>query len=398
MIPVPFDLFTPLAALLALLTLPGTVLLALLTGAGIWPARTPQRAPARGRIAIVVPAHNEALGIARTLKNLRAEARADGDAEVIVVADNCSDDTAAVARYCGARVLERKDEQRRGKGFALDFAFRALLAQDYRYFVVIDADSQVAHGFLEAFRRRFADGALALQARYTVLNAADSMRTQLMELALRAFNVLRPRGRCALGWSAGLLGNGFGLHRDVLERIPYTAGSVVEDLEYHLVLVWHGVRVVFVDDALVRGEMPSGGAGARSQRARWEGGRLRMLTEHAPGLLLDLCRGRLSALEPLLDLLLLPLAYHTALLLALLAMPFAWARLLAAAALLVVAAHIAAAAAMGPVKRSHLLALAGLPFYFIWKLTLLPATLATAGRNSPWVRTARESVRRGIRT
>lgn len=397
MIALSLDWIDLAAGLLAAITLPGSLLLALLTFAGIWPARKPGRTRARGRIAIVVPAHNEAQGIARTLKSVSAETRVDGDAELIVIADNCSDETAAIVRHHGVRILERDDELHRGKGYALDFAFRRLLAEDYRYFVVVDADSELAPGFLDSLRRHFAAGAMAVQTRYTVLNADDSLRTRLMEIALRAFNVLRPRGRAALGCSAGLLGNGFALRREVLERIPYSAGSVVEDLEYHLVLVWHGVQVAYADDATVRGEMPSGGPGARSQRARWEGGRLRMLAEHAPGLLLDLCRGRVSALEPLLDLLLLPLSYHVALLALLLALPLNWAQLLAAASLLVVFAHVAAAAAMGEFTRRHLWALFALPFYFVWKLSLVPATLAAAGRNSPWVRTARENLRRGIK-
>jgi cellulose synthase/poly-beta-1,6-N-acetylglucosamine synthase-like glycosyltransferase len=389
------QLWSVLAIVLTLLVLPGTALLGLLTLAGWLPVRRPHHAPATGRIAIIVPAHNESIGIHRTIENLLAEAKADCAAEVIVIADNCSDDTEAVATASGARVLVREDASRRGKGFALDFAFRRLLAEEFRFFVVIDADSQVEPGFLDVFRRHFSGGAMAVQARYTVLNSSDSMRTRLMELALCAFNVLRPRGRSALGCSAGLLGNGFGLRREILENIPYSAGSVVEDLEYHLVLVWHDVSVAFADSAVVRGEMPTGSSAAKSQRARWEGGRLRMLIEHAPGLLLDLFRGRVNTLEPLLDLLLPPLSYHVLLLIALLVLPLDWAQLVALSGLLIVVLHIVVAARVGGLSWHHLSALLFAPFYVIWKLLLIPATIATAGRNSPWLRTAREAAREG---
>ena len=386
----------PLVALLLMvLTLPGTLLLLMLTLAALWPARKVGRDAALGRIAVVVPAHNERAGIGRTLANLLDEARADGDAQVVVIADNCSDDTAQRAGQCGARVLSRCDSTRCGKGFALDFAFRTLLAEEFRYFVVVDADSVVSPGFLAAFRRHFAAGADVLQARYTVLNAGESVRTRLMNLALCAFNVVRPRGRDALGFSCGLLGNGFGVTRRVLERIPYSAGSVVEDLEYHLVLVWHGVRVRFVDEAQVAGEMPPHGAQARSQRARWEGGRLRMLAQHAGGLLRDLARGRLSAIEPLADLLLLPLSYHVVLLLALCWAP--WARGAAVAGLLVVGLHLVVAARVGRLPWRQLGALVFVPFYVLWKLALVPATLSQAGRNAPWIRTARERAREGVK-
>jgi hypothetical protein len=159
--------------------------------------------------------------------------------------------------------------------------------------------------------------------------------------------------------SAGLLGNGFGLRREVLENTPYCAGSVVEDLEYHLVLVWHGVRVAFVDDARVRGEMPSSAQDCRSQRARWECGRLR-----------DLCRGRGVTLEPLLDLLLAPLSWHLLFLCVLMALPRDWARALGGAGMLLLLVHIGAAAWVGRLSRTHLTALLHVPFYVIWKLSL----------------------------
>jgi cellulose synthase/poly-beta-1,6-N-acetylglucosamine synthase-like glycosyltransferase len=383
--------------LLALLVVPGAVWLGVLTLAGVRAPRAPRPCPAPGRLAIVVPAHNEESRLPRTLASLLAECRRDGGAEVVVVADNCTDATAATAAREGARVLVRHDGSKRGKGYALDFAFRTLLAEEFRYFVVVDADSALDEGFLDAIRRRFAAGADAVQARYTVLNADDSVRTRFMEIALAAFNDLRPRARAALGFSAGLLGNGFALRREVLEALPYAAGSIVEDVEYHLVLVFHGVTVAFADEARVRGEMPAGGAGVRQQRVRWEGGRLRMLLEHAPGLLRDVLHGRWRSLEPLADLLLPPLAYHAALAGLLVLLPFAWSRALGAAVLAVIAAHTLAAAVVCRLPVRHLLALAFAPLYVAWKIVLLPATLAAAAREHPWVRTAREAVREGIR-
>jgi len=390
-------LLAPVALMLAVLAAPGTLWLAVLTLAGLVPASRPRQQPAVGRIAFVVPAHNEESRLGRTLASLQAECRRDGDAEVIVVADNCTDATTEVGRQGGARVLVRNDLAKRGKGYALDHAFGRLLREDFRYFVVVDADSELDAGFLDAMRRHFAAGADVVQARYTVLNAGDSLRTRFMELALAAFNVLRPRGRAALGFSAGLLGNGFALRREVLQALPYAAGSIVEDLEYHLVLVFHGAVVAFADDARVRGEMPAAGAGVRQQRLRWEGGRLRMLLEHAPGLAADLLRGRGRAAEPLLDLLLPPLAYHAALLGALSLLPFDWARLIGLTGLAVLALHVLAATIVCRLPLSRLLLLAVAPFYVAWKIVLLPATVAAAARDHPWVRTARDEVREGVR-
>ena len=386
-------LWTALAVLLALATLPGMCYLALLTLAGlrrVVPAA--DQHPLAGRIAIVVPAHDEAAGIARTLDNLLGIARIDGAATVCVIADNCSDDTAAIARARGARVLERHDLQQRGKGHALDHAFGLLAGEGFVAYVVIDADTLAEPNLLAVLRRHLGAGALAVQTRYTVLNAEQSPRTRLAELALCAFNVLRPRARHALGWSAGILGNGFALTAQALQQVPYRATSVVEDLEYHLRLIRQGLRVHFADETGVRGDMPLAGSGQATQRARWEGGRLRMLRDHGVGLLRRGFGGQWRLFEPLLDLLLPPLAYHSWLLLALLALPLGWARGLGLAGLMQLALHVLVAAGIGGLGARRLgLALWAVPEYLWWKLRMLRATVKTSQARADWERTRRDA-------
>jgi len=401
-IPLFWILAETVALLLLLAALPGTIYLLVLSIAGVRSIAAP-RSPTpdesdsgveKPPIAIVVPAHNEASGIARTLENLCHIARCDGAASVVVIADNCTDDTAQIARLLGARVLERQDESRRGKGYALDFAFRTLGGENYSGYVVIDADSVADANLLDAIRSRFAAGALAVQTRYTVLNADQSARTQLAELALCAFNCLRPRGRHALGLSAGILGNGFALRQSALERVPYCATSVVEDLEYHLKLVEQGIRVHFADETTVRGDMPTAGAGQATQRSRWEGGRLRMLLDHGGPLARRALGGQGRFIEPLLDLLLLPLAYHALLLMCLLLFPMIWSRVFGVFGLLVLAGHVVAAARVGALSSESLWkTFAHLPSYIVWKLAMLHATVRASNTSTRWVRTDRETSR-----
>lgn len=379
--------FTLPAIALIALTLPGTLLLAVLTLAGCLPARPIPSRQRSGHIAFIVPAHDEAAGIAATVRSLRDEAARDGNAEVVVIADNCSDATAEIARNGGARVLERQSLEQRGKGYALAFAFERVSAEAY---VIVDADSAVSPGFLDEVRAAWEAGAAAGQARYLPRNADDSPRSRLMRLALLGFNVLRPRGRERLGLSAGILGNGFFLTRATLQAVPYRAGSVVEDLEYHLDLVSSGRRVWFLDEADVVGDMPTAAGAAQTQRTRWEGGRFRMIRTRLAGLCAAVLRGRLALLEPALELLLLPLAYHVMLLLALLALPVAAGRLLALAGLAVVALHVLAAIARVG-NRHDLATLALVPRYLAWKLLLLPASLAASSARMAWVRTARSA-------
>jgi cellulose synthase/poly-beta-1,6-N-acetylglucosamine synthase-like glycosyltransferase len=376
----------------ALASLPGTVELALLTLGGLLPASIRRSAPAteaaKLRLAVVIPAHNEEAGIAqclRTLLHAGAEPR-----DLVVIADNCTDDTAGVARNFGVTVLERFNTELRGKGYALDFAFTTLMREArHDAFVIVDADTDVPAEFLRELRSRFAAGANAVQCRYLVRNPEGSMRTRLMNLALMAFNAFRPRGRERWGLSAGILGNGFGLRRVVLEAVPYTASSVVEDLEYHLRLVEAGYRVEFVESTAVFGEMPVKGAGVKTQRARWEGGRFRMIREHAAPLAGRVLSGQFRLLEPLLELLLLPLAMHVALLVLALAAPSGAVQAYAGAGLALIGLHLAGAVWRTGGSWRDLGALAAAPLYVLWKLAMIPLLIRTSRSSSAWVRTER---------
>lgn len=375
---------------LALATLPGSVALALLTVGSLFPARRP---PARvrsvGRIALVVPAHDEATGIAACVASLRVAAENDPDASVVVVADNCTDETARIAREAGARVLERHDSQHRGKGRALAFAFERLLAEGVGAVLVVDADTEIEPQALAVVRAWLEGGADAVQLRYDVRNPDASPLVRLRHLAFLGFNALRPTGRERLGLSAGILGNGFALSRETLEAVPFDADSIVEDLEYHLRLVASGRRVRFTAKARVRGEIPMGAASGDAQSARWEGGRFGMLASHGGPLLRAVLGGRLASLEPLADLALLPLGYHAMALglAALLAGPFF--RAVALAGLAGIALHVVVAALGFGRGFRDLAALAAAPAYLARKLLRIPDVVAGASRRARWVRAER---------
>ncbi|MDF9391630.1 MULTISPECIES: glycosyltransferase family 2 protein [Methylococcus] len=377
--------------LLSAAVLPGIFELAMLTLGGALPPR--KTAAIQGaaplRFCIVIPAHDEAEGIAACLRSVQGAATGPHSVTTVVVADNCSDDTAARAEAGGARVLVRDEPERSGKGYALDHAFSILLKEDHEVFVVVDADTRVEPNFLTELAALFQAGADAAQTRYRVSNPEQSVRARLMHVAWLAFNVLRPRGRDYWGWSAGILGSGFGLHRRTLESVPFDAGSIAEDLEYHIRLVQAGRRVRFCDSTTVWSPMPATGAAASSQRARWEGGRFRMMREQIPSLVRQVARGYWPLLEPLLDLLLLPLAYHVILLILLLAWPWAPGRILAATGMVIVGLHIAAALVIGRAGWRDWGALAAAPFYVVWKLTLGKRLLSSASRDAAWVRTER---------
>ena len=378
-------------SVLALMALPGIIELAVLSLANL--RRTPKpRAWVRPgfRLGVVIPAHNEEAGIGRTVRSVLDADHTGIDLTVMVVADNCTDGTGVAAAEAGARVLSRTDAERRGKGFALDFAFAELMVEGVDALLVVDADTVIGHNLLVEAAAAFSSGADAVQARYLVHNAGDSPRTRLMQIALMAFNVTRPRGRHALGLSAGINGNGFGVSRQTLTDVGYTASSIVEDLEYHLELVRARKRVRFLDRATVRADMPTDRGGAAQQRSRWEGGRARLAREAVPGLIRDVACGRWRLAEPLLDLLLPPLGLFAALLVATAAIPFAPSRAVGLTGLAVLVLHVAVAIRVGGGGWSDVRTLLRAPGYVLWKMAMLPQIGRTSRRTAAWVRTPRE--------
>jgi cellulose synthase/poly-beta-1,6-N-acetylglucosamine synthase-like glycosyltransferase len=376
--------------LAAIALFPGTLELLLLTAAGLFRSHKAEvRSSEPFALTVLIPAHNEKLSIARCVRSIFAADATGVDLRVVVVADNCSDQTASIARASGARVLERFDPNRRGKGYALEFAFATLSDSGTCAFAIVDADTEIEHNFLIETADAFRSGADATQCRYLVRNPNSSIRTRLMGLTLAAYNVLRPRGRSNLGCSAGLYGNGFALSTDTLRAVPYCAYSVVEDLEYHLALLRSGRLVRFLNGTAVYADMPASGPGVGNQRARWEGGRMRMACVQLLPLLKLIAKGNFRLLEPCLDLLLLPLAFHVLLLMVIVPASSVWVRDFAAAGILVALLHLTVAAfAVGNGWRD-LGALAAAPLYVCWKLLLIPRLWQSARKNAEWVRTER---------
>jgi cellulose synthase/poly-beta-1,6-N-acetylglucosamine synthase-like glycosyltransferase len=374
------------------ITVPGVLELLLVTRRAFRPSiLSNERTDDGFRLAAVVPAHNEEALVGACVASILSSAQAGPSCEIVVVADNCTDGTATRASAAGARVLVREDFQRRGKGYALRFAFDQLLEEGFDGFLIVDADSLVSRNLVQEIASSLIAGADAVQARYRVACPSDSLRKRLMDVALLAFNVLRPRGRDNWGISAGISGNGFALSRRTLRDVPYSAESIVEDLEYHLLLVNAGKRVRFADRATVYGVMPDDAGAQTSQRARWEGGRLRVTRDWVPKLAAQIRRGRFSAVEPLFELLTLPLAYLATVSLLLCALPYGFFRWYGAAVLALLLTHVVSAIALGDEFWKDLMSLLAAPFYVAWKVTTLPAVFRSSSRKTEWLRTQRKS-------
>jgi cellulose synthase/poly-beta-1,6-N-acetylglucosamine synthase-like glycosyltransferase len=354
--------------------------------------RTPAYGTPKSRFRILVPAHDEAASIEGTVRNLLSLDYPRELFDVLVIADNCSDDTAALARAAGAKVLERKSETERGKGYALHHAFERLPAE-VDAAVVIDADTVASPNLLDAFAARLEAGAQALQADYAVRNPNAAWRTRLMAIALGAFHIVRSRARERFGVSAGLRGNGMCFTPRVLREVPHEAYSIVEDVEYGIRLAEAGHRVVYVDEGHVYGEMVSSAKAARSQRERWEGGRVALAKRHGFRLLREGLKGNRVELDIGLDLLLPPLSRVAVA--AMLGSAIAWAcgfvwggfvvsRTLFSACAAAIVLYVLRGWALSGTGWAGLADLAFAPVYVIWKMTLAKR------KRAQWIRTTRE--------
>jgi cellulose synthase/poly-beta-1,6-N-acetylglucosamine synthase-like glycosyltransferase len=360
--------------------------------------RAPPASPAaRPRFDVLVPAHDEEGGIAATVASLLAISYPPDAFRVWVVADNCSDATAQRAQDAGARVIERSDPARRGKGYALALGFERLLAEGFAdAIVVVDADTVASPNLLDAFAARLEAGAAVVQADDRVGNPGASWRTQLLAVAFTLVNTVRSLGRDRLGCSVGLRGNGMCFSAALLRAIPYDAFSIVEDLEYGIRLGEAGYRVRFAPEACVYAQMPAGEAASRSQRRRWEEGRA-VVARRGPALLRQgiAARDRVKV-ELALDLLVPPLARlggaGAAGLAAAVAVGAATGRppfalLPWTVSVLALAVHVARGWWLSGTGAGGLLALAAAPLYVLWKVRL---ALTPAPDRGQWVRTARE--------
>ena len=381
-----------LAIVMALFATPLFFDLALCIAGNLFRARGPGAAARRAiRLAVVVPAHNEEAMIARAVGSLRA---ANADTPIYVVAHNCTDGTAKAAADAGAQVVELNNRKLRGKGAALRFGFAAALAGGADAVLVVDADSVVSANLIEATRELLEQGAEATQCRYELempASRASHPLGRLRVLAFRGMNVLRARGRAGLGLSTGLFGNGFALTAATLQRVPFNANTIAEDVEYHTRLVQEGVRVCWIEDAFVHAHTALPGSAQATQEARWEGGRFRVASRATGRLLTAVLLGRWRALETLADVWSLPLSRGILALVLTLFLSVHWLHVFSAVCAAITVLYVVQAAMLGDEALKDLAALAAAPLYVGWKAMITPLVLRQSRRRAEWARTTREA-------
>ena len=385
-----------LCALLLLILLPVLVLCAQVLLACL-PARpVPVAQGRRPRLAVLVPAHNESSIIIATLNSLLPQLQA-GD-RLLVVADNCTDDTAALARAAGAEVIERSNQRQRGKGYALDFGVRHLAADAPEVMIIVDADCQVSEGTLARLAISCIDSGRPVQALYLMHAPEGSgLKVRIAEFAWRVKNLVRPAGWARLGLPCQLMGSGMAFAWQDIGLINLASGHIVEDLQMGLDFCRSGKPPLFCPAAHVSSYFPRSDEGLNTQRTRWEHGHLGVILSDAPKLLLEsLRRGNWKLLGMSLDLLVPPLALL--ILVVGVAFSIAWLlfilggllvlALIASIGMLLLGLAIISAWAKFGRKIVSIVALLYAPFYILKKIPLYLSFLLK--RQVDWVRSKRD--------
>ena len=348
------------------------------------------------KLLVVIPAHNEALQIGMTVENTRKCEYPQELLDIAVIADNCTDNTAEVAAISGARVYARNNKHERGKGAALDWflkGYRERL-QEYGGIVFIDADSCPDRQMFKALSQSLSSpGVEAVQGFNGVANPYDNWRTALNSSAFNVFNHLRMAGNEKLFGNAILKGLAMAFSPDLLMKFGWPAKSVVEDLEFTVMLLEHGHSVKYNPEAIITSEMAVTRNQADGQRKRWEGGRFTLARDMVPKLLQRILQGQFKYLFILADLLIAPLSLLV--LLTLLSWFFAWILMPAAIAFpTAIFCMIFIYVVSGQLQRKAPLKLwiflATFPLYLLWKIVIYFSMLVSP-QSKVWSRTLRKS-------
>lgn len=391
------DLFEVLLAISALVLLVPASVLLIQVLMSLFPESTAlAEQSVRPRLAILMPAHNESLMISDTLAVILPQLVA-GD-RMLVVADNCLDATAAIARASGAEVVERSDLKFRGKGYALDFGVRHLESDPPEVVIIIDADCRVGAGAIDRLARQCAKTERPVQALYLMRAPTDAgLRMRIAEFAWLVRNQVRPLGYHRLGFPCQLQGSGMAFPWPRICNAALASGHIVEDLKLGIDLACAGAPAEICPEALVTSVFPTTTEGITTQRTRWEHGHLGMISADAHRLLFEAVHhfdGKRLAL--VLDLCVPPLALLLMLILAVVgfsavlfaaggsSMPL---RLASSSLAFLTLSILLAWSRFG----RHVISLASLayaPFYALWKIPVY-LTFMTK-RQGQWIRSRRD--------
>jgi len=237
------------------------------------------------RVAVLVPAHNEEDVISRTLQAIKPQLGVNDS--LLVVADNCTDNTAVIAKKYSTHVIEREDENNRGKGYALDYGLQFLAdSNPPEIVIVVDADCNLSSDCIDILAQKVKIEARPVQALYLMESPEKKSISQaIAEFAWLVKNQVRPLGLMRFSLPCQLMGTGMAFPWEILRQADLAHGNMVEDMKLGVDLAVSGFSPLFCPEALVSSEFPMSKDITNTQRKRWEHGHLSTILTETPRLM-----------------------------------------------------------------------------------------------------------------
>ena len=234
------------------------------------------------RFMAIIPAHNEEAVVVNLIESLKNQNYNKELYDIYVIADNCTDKTAQVAREAGAIVYERFDPDKKTKGYALDWFLQQKIKEDAPYdaICVFDADNIVDKNFIKNMNKKLCQGEEVVQGYRDIKNPSDNWITSGYALFYWTMHRFYHLARYNVGLSPLLNGTGFMVKFDVLKPNGWKTVTLTEDIEFSLQRIIKGKKLGWATDAIVYDEQPTGFRQSWSQRSRWTVGHMQCIKEY----------------------------------------------------------------------------------------------------------------------
>ena len=240
------------------------------------------------RFMAIIPAHNEEAVVGNLIESLKNQTYNKDLYDIYVIADNCTDNTAKIAKEAGAIVYERFDETKKTKGYALNWFLQQKIAEDAPYdaFFVFDADNIVDKNFIKNMNKKLCQGEDVVQGYRDIKNPSDNWITAGYAIFYWQMHRFYHLARYNLGLSPLLNGTGFMVKFDVIKPQGWDTETLTEDIEFSLKRIIKGKKLGWATDAIVYDEQPTGFRQSWSQRSRWTVGHIQCIQKYTKDLVI----------------------------------------------------------------------------------------------------------------
>ncbi|EKQ51172.1 MULTISPECIES: glycosyltransferase family 2 protein [unclassified Clostridium] len=243
----------------------------LLSIVGLFRRKETKNYTPKNKFALLIAAHNEEVVVGSLIESMLKLDYPKEMYDVFVIADNCTDDTAKIAKGYGVNVCERFSKDKRGKGYALEWMFAKLFAMEKQYdaVAIFDADNLVHKDFLKEMNSKMLEGYKVVQGYIDSKNPEDSWIAASYSIGFWTQNRMNQLAKANLGLTSQIGGTGFAIETNTLKKLGWGATCLTEDLEFTCKLVLNGEKVGWAHDAIIYDEKPLKLNQSWSQRKRW---------------------------------------------------------------------------------------------------------------------------------